>query len=263
MQRGVLNVCRGLTLLVCVWGLGACSGPVDPLARYHNKSATMIYQSAQKNLHKKNYVEAKQDLSALDAMYPFGEYAAQSQLEAIYANYMAGDSDLAIASADRYISLYPRSPKVAYALYMRGLANFDMSGNWAQRLFGMDLSDRDPSHFTESFGAFKRLVTYYPRSIYTPNALLRMAYIRNILAERNLKLAEYYTNRMSYLASSNRASAVIQNFQGAPSVIPALAMKARSDAKLGLQASAQKTWRLMQQYYPAAYQAYQNKPTRG
>ena len=236
--------------LLCSFLLAACSESNDDFSEYKGKTAAQIYSQAKLNIKKANYDSATHDLNALDTLYPFGPYARMGQLSIIYADYESGDAEMTVASADRYLQLYPRGPNADYALYMRGLASFDMGGTWAQRKLNFDMSLRDLTHYTDSYGAFARLQHWYPKSMYVPNAVVRMAYVRNVLAKHDLALAKYYWTRNSFVAAFNRASLVVKNFQGAPQVKPALAMMVRCDLKLGLRQEAKKAYNVLAVSYP-------------
>jgi outer membrane protein assembly factor BamD len=230
--------------------VAGCSQSSDDLSAYKGKTAAQIYTQARGNIKKGNYNDASHDLTALDTLYPFGPYARPGQLNIIYADYKGGDADMTIASSDRYLQLYPRGPNADYALYLRGLASFDKSGTWAQRKLNFDMSLRDLANFKDSYGAFARLVNWYPKSPYAANAIVRMAYLRNLLAKHELNLANYYWQRNSYVAAFNRASAVVRGYQGAPQVIPALAMMAHCDLQLGLTKEAKKTYSILAHNFP-------------
>lgn len=251
-MRTVFRLSALIGIVVLVLGMAGCGGSTDNISAYKGKTAQQIYGQAQTNINKGNFQSASQDLVALDTLYPFGPYARLGQLDMIYSNYAGGEPEMAVVSADRYLRLYPRTKSADYALYMRGLSSFNMSGTWAQRKLNMDLSVRDLNNFKESYGAFARLVHWYPQSIYTPNAKLRMAYIRNLISRHEMELATYYYNRLSYVAAYNRASAVVAHYQGSPYVIPALAMQVQCDIKLGLIPEALKTYKVMQYNYPNA-----------
>jgi outer membrane protein assembly factor BamD len=51
--------------------------------------------------------------------------AQQAQLERAYAYYKAGDQAQAHATLDRFIKLHPASPALDYALYLKGIVNFN------------------------------------------------------------------------------------------------------------------------------------------
>src|SRR5690625_4263538 len=50
-----------------------------------------FYQVIQSNLDARRWDLAIQNLQALEAQFPFGDYADQAQLELIYARYRSGD----------------------------------------------------------------------------------------------------------------------------------------------------------------------------
>jgi len=55
----------------------------------------------------------------------------------------------------------------------------------------------------------KYLTTRFPESKYTPDALDRMRYIVNSLADSDVNTARYYFRRGAYLAAINRAQRAI------------------------------------------------------
>ena len=190
------------------------------------------------------------DLAALDGLYPFGPYAQQGQLDAIYAYYKDGEQAMALASAERYIRLYPRSSRIDYAYYMEGLTNFEMGGGWLQNKLGLDRSERDITNYESAYASFSLLVTRFPRSPYTQDSLARIRFIRNLLAKHELSVAKFYEKRGAYVGAVNRATYIVQHFQGSTSVIPALGLLVRCDRKLGLQKQASQTVALLAYNYP-------------
>ncbi|WP_304985812.1 outer membrane protein assembly factor BamD [Coxiella-like endosymbiont] len=158
----------------------------------------------------------------MDAIYPFGPHAQQAQLDIIYAYYKNGDIGSAIVAADRYIRLYPRGYHVDYAYYMRGIIGFDLRLSWIQKLAGVNPASRDISTLQESYRAFATLVDMFPQSPYVPDALIRMKYIHNLMAQREIMIAQFYLKRHAYVAAANRATYVVQHFQDSPEAIKGL-----------------------------------------
>ncbi len=227
----------------------------EPMAAYKNKSDEQIFESGERNLAKGKYDAAVKDFEALDTLYPFGEYTQQAQLDIIFAYYKNDDSASALAAADRYIRLYPRGPNVDYAYYLKGLVNFGRSENWYQKLFPTDISDRDLNYMEESFDDFNALVQRFPESPYAPDARKRMLYIRNILARHELKVAKFYYERKAYVAAANRGHYIVEHYQGAPEVIPALEIMIKSYRELGETNMANETAELLQRNYPDSPEA--------
>jgi outer membrane protein assembly factor BamD len=102
-----------------------------------------FYDKIQKSLKAKNWQLAIGNLQLLESQFPFGKYAEQSQLELIYAHFMSSDYSSSITSAERFIRLHPQHPNVDYAIYVKGLSEFNQSGRLFDGLFDLDNSSRD------------------------------------------------------------------------------------------------------------------------
>ena len=231
--------------------LTACAHKeVNPWKNYEGKSSAEIFHQGEQHLAKKKYEKASMDFAALDALYPFGPYSQQGQMDIIYALYMNGDNTSGLAAADRYIRLYPQDPHIDYVYYMKGLMSFDQDFNWYQRTFGMDPAPHDLSGKRESYTAFNQIVNIYPNSIYAQDSALHMAFIRNMMARKELDIAEFYMERKAYVAAANRASSVVQHYSGSPSIPHALEIMAKAYQGAGLPDLADKSYRLLQTNYP-------------
>ena len=180
------------------------------------------YENARDAMNSGNFNEAEQNLDYLETYYPFGRYAEQAQLDLIYARYQNLDLEGARAAADRFLRLNPQSDHADYALYMRGLASYNLDIGLAARYFPVDVSARDPGEQRQAFRDFSELLNRYPSSEYAPDARQRMIAIRNRLAELELYAARYYISREAYIAANNRARYIIENYSTTPSVEEAL-----------------------------------------
>lgn len=239
-----------LILMVGLILVGCSKKDVDPYAAYRNKTSDELFNGGEQALAKKNYSSAVKQFEALDAMYPFGPYAQQGQLDIIYAYYKNNDDDSAVAAADRYTRLYPQGPHTDYAYYMRGLDGFNQGLSWIQKLVGVDPAPRDISSMQQSFASFSTVVTQFPNSPYAPDSAIRMAYIRNLLARREVMTAKFYYDHHAYVAAANRASYVVQHFQGSPQVKDALVIMVDSYRELHLTQWANATNAILQANYP-------------
>src|SRR5205085_8471734 len=101
------------------------------------------------------YAEAKDELNsgAFDKAIPLFErlegraagtpLAQQAQLEKAYAQYKSNDHASALATLDRFMKLHPASPAVDYALYLKGIVNFNDNLGPLSFIARQDLSERD------------------------------------------------------------------------------------------------------------------------
>lgn len=206
----------------------------DPAVRYQNQSAEQLFHSAENHLARGKNSTAIKQYEALDALYPFNPHAEQAQLDMIYAYYESGDMPSAVASAKRFIRLFPDSPHIDYAYYMKGLANFSQDRGWLQRYFPTDSSARDPGTAYQAFDDFDELLRLYPESAFACDARQRMVFLRDMFANHELHVATYYYRRGAFVASANRATYIIDHYEDTPQVEPALGLLVKSYRHLGL-----------------------------
>lgn len=237
MKYRSLIGCIALTL-----GISACTsskGPDDGL------SAKEIYAKAQASMKDKDYKAAITHYEALDSNYPFSKYSDKALLGQVYAYYESEDFASAGAVAQRFIHLYPRHPKVDYAYYMKGLSNFQQDRGVFAKLFPLDASWRDIGTQEQAYQDFAQLMTRYPDSPYSADARQHMVYLRNQVAQKELNMAQFYFDRKLYVASANRASFVVENFQQSPQSREALKVLAEANKALALNKPAQDAERVL------------------
>ena len=187
---------------------------------------------------------------ALESRFPFGRFAAQAQIEIVYAYYRNGDNEAARAAADRFIRLHPDNENIDYAYYMRGLSSFQDNGGFISRFIPVDRTKRDPGRAQESFNDFSQLLALYPDSPYAADARARMVFLRNNLAAYEIHVANYYMERRAYIAALRRGQYVVENFQGTPAVADGMAVIVEAYLRLGLNDLADTSLELLQENYP-------------
>ena len=243
-----------LTCLSAAFFLTGCHEAYvqDPYKNYEKFSAAELYTRAKASLDKKKYDKAVQDFEALDGLYPFNPYAKQARLDIIAAYHKSGDDDATIVAADRYLHLQPRSKEAEYAYYMKGVASFSRGQSWLQKKFNVSAADRDPKRLLQAYQAFKTVVTAYPNSQYKQDSQERMTYIRSLLAQHELRVADYYYAREAYVAAANRAAKVVSQFKQSGHVADALAMMVKCYRKLHLTDQAELSYARLQKDYPTS-----------
>ncbi len=232
-----------LTLMIL--SLSACSLLPEQEDETKGWSANRFYTEASSNLREGNYETAIKYYELLEARYPFGKYALQSQIDLAYAYYRDGQHESALAAADRFIRLHPEHPATAYALYLKGLVNFNRRLGFLTRYIPTDTSQRDPGAALNSYKDFAELVRRHPNSEYADDARKRMIYLRNNLAKYELHVAEYYMQRGAYVAAAKRASTVVEKYQRTPSAKRALELMIIAYTRLGKDDLAQDALRVL------------------
>lgn len=239
-------------IIVCLVLLltGCSSTTSDPEVVFKGQSEYQIYTTGYHYLLKGKYSKAIKNFEGLQALYPFGAYAQQTDLYIIYAYYMDDDIASAEAAADKYTRLYPRDANADYAYYMKGLSNFEQDRGWFQRYFPTDLTYRDPGSARNSFSDFASVIQLFPESPYAPDARQHMVYLRDMYAAYELNVAHYYMIRGAYVAAANRANYVLQHYDGTPEVEDALGILVIAYDQLNLPDLAGQALEVLRYNYP-------------
>lgn len=241
MLRLVLAAAAGLTI-------AGCSTTTED--KTANWSPNRLYAEAKDEMKSGSYDKATLLLEKLEGRAAGTPLAQQAQLEKAYAHYRAAEPAQALSTLDRFMKLHPASPAIDYALYLRGVVNFNDDLGMLSFLTRQDLSERDQKAAKESFEAFKELTTRFPESKYAPDARLRMTYIVNSLAQYEVHVARYYYQRGAYLAAVNRAQSALADYRDVPALEEALYIMIKSYEALRMDKLHEDSKRVLLTNYP-------------
>lgn len=255
-----MQIMKALLGLICVYLLLAgCAKPHkdDAAGVVQNEPVADLYNQANIAMTEGKYSTAIETYRSLQSRYPYGRYAQQTQMELAYAYYKNDEPEAALAEVGRFIRLNPAHPNVDYAYYLKGLINAEedkdvFSGFFERFTKFDDLITRDPRSARESFDAFRDLVTLFPDSRYAEDARQRMAYLLDILAQHDVRVAKFYFDRGAYVATVNRAKYIVEYYQQAPAVEDALGIMVAAYREMGLHDLAQDTMRVLRTNFPTS-----------
>jgi outer membrane protein assembly factor BamD len=239
-----------LILAVLLASLVGCKTTPTGSEAFKGKSPEEIYSKGEKALSKKHFKESVSEFEAFDALYPFDSRSEQAQVDLIYAYYRSNDFDSAVAAADRYLRLYPMSPKAPYVCYLRGVVNMERNLSWIYNAFPCDPAKRDLANMQQAFSDFQRVLTLYPNCVYAADAQRRMFHIKGTLARHEYQIAEFYFMRHAYVAAANRASYIVQHLPGTQEVPAALIIMVKSYRALGHEELANDALEVLRLNYP-------------
>lgn len=243
----MIRILVGLWLLL---SLSACATLQDEKDEARGWSAQKLENEANLALKKGEYEKAIRYYEVLESRYPLGRIAQQAQLNMLYAYYQNDEPESALLAADRFIKLYPRHPYIDYAYYMKGVISFNQNFGPVERFFPIDLTERDQVGAKRAFKAFGELVERFPNSPYSQDAIQRMQYLRNGLANYELNVADYYMRRGAYVAAANRAQYTLEHYDGAPAVPQALVILVEAYQAMQLADLARDALRVLKLSYP-------------
>jgi outer membrane protein assembly factor BamD len=226
---------------------GCSSAPIDKTA---GMSPNRLYAEAKDEMGSSQWDKAVPLLEKLEARAAGTPLAQQAQLDKAYAHYKAAEPAQALATLDRFIKLHPASPALDYAIYLKGIINFNDDLGLLSSITRQDLSERDQKAAKESFESFKELVARFPDSRYASDARQRMAYIVGSLAQYEVHVARYYYKRGAYLAAANRAQQAVTDYRDVPAIEEALFILYKSYDALGMEQLRDDAKRILEKNYP-------------
>lgn len=165
--------------------------------------AEALYNQGLASLEKKDYDKAAKKFAELEKQYPYSQWQRKALLMTTFSQYENKSYDDAIASAQRYIALYPTSPDIAYAYYLAGMSNYDQIP---------DIS-RDQARAAKAATFFTQIVEKFPKSEYAEDARTKLQVTRDQLAGKEMLVGRYYLEQHNYAAAINRFREVLGKYQ--------------------------------------------------
>jgi outer membrane protein assembly factor BamD len=247
MKFPLFSACLTFCFAALAFGVAGCgSSP-----KINDKdSPEKLYADARDEMSSGSYDKAIKLLERVEGRAAGTILAQQAQIDQAYAQWKSGERATALATLDRFIKVHPSSPALDYAMYLKGIINFNDNLGILSSLSRQDISERDQQASRDAYQAFKQLVDQFPDSKYSADARVRMDYIVNALAQYELHVARYYYRRGAFLAAANRAQITVRDFQQTPSVEEALYILAQSYDRLGLNDLRDDADRVLKANYP-------------
>jgi outer membrane protein assembly factor BamD len=212
--------------------------------------AERLYREARDDIDAGAYDRAIKSLERVEGLAAGTLLGQQAQIDLAYVQWKSNERASALTTIERFIKLNPSSPALDYAMYLRGIINFNDNLGLLGTFAGQKLSERDQAASRDAWQAFKQLVEQFPQSKYTPDAKLRMNYILNSLAEYEVNVARYYYRRGAYVAAANRAQQAVSEYPQAPASEEALYLMMASYEKLELKPLRDAAERVLRQNHP-------------
>jgi outer membrane protein assembly factor BamD len=240
---------RALGTLVLAGLLAACSSTVldDP-----NSQAGLdkLYEEAKDDLSVGSYEPAIKKLERVESRAAGTLLGQQAMLDMAWAQFRSNEKAAATTTLERFAKLHPSSPGIEYAMYLKGLVNFNEDLGLFGRLASQDISERDQQASKDALLAFRDLVERYPQSRYADEARTRIDFITNTLARHEVHVARYYQARGAFVAAVNRAQVAVTEYPYAPATEEALAIMMHSYEQLGLKELSADARRVLQKNFP-------------
>lgn len=177
----------------------------DLLDTLANLDKETIYQQAEDLYSEKEYQKARELFSFVYDTFPNDPMGHKAALR-VADTYVAKNDVTSLTEARlRYrdfANRYPNDPDRDYALLMVGQTYS------ARKL----RPDRDLSDIQEALAAYQQLINLYPNSQYLSEAEERVHGLRELLAEHDWLVAEFYRKNKYYLGALWRLEYIEENY---------------------------------------------------
>ncbi len=217
--------------ILAAGALSACTHSVIGTKAQYEKDAPAgeLYNKGLAYVNAGKLKEAVKQFDEVDRQHPYSEDARKALIMSTFASYRKGEFDDTIASANRYLTLYPGTPDAAYAQYLIGQSYFNQIPDVT----------RDQLKTQRALAAMQEVVQRYPESEYADDAQKKILITRDQLAGKEMQIGRYYLERREYLAAINRFKTVTTEYQDTRLVEEALERLVEANLAMGLVGEAQ------------------------
>ena len=201
----------------------------DDSEKFDEMSVEQLYLLAVDRIEAKKYKDAGTAYAEVERQHPYSDWALNAQIMSGYSYYLAKKYEEAEESFTIFIQLHPGHEYVPYAMYMLGLIAYEE----------IPIVERDQTPAKDSIEAFQKLISRFPDTTYAKDGKLKIDFIRDHLAAKEVEIAVYYQSKEAHLAAINRLKGVIKEFETSAQVPEALYRLVVSYLALGLYEEAQ------------------------
>jgi outer membrane protein assembly factor BamD len=211
------------------------------LAKQTGLAAPDLLARGRQNLASKKYGKAIEAFQVLLERFPNSPLASKAQLGLADARMNNKDNVEAEVAFDDFLRLYPADDNVPYALYRKG------------DLLSRQASDpgRDQTKTLEAIKAFTRVLEKDPKGPYAEAAAVKIAALRNRLAEHEKRVISHYLGRKRYASAEARARRALLEYPETPAVPSYLSFLAEALEKQGKKEQAAETRKSLAEKFPA------------
>ncbi len=185
---------------------------------------------------------AVKKFNEVELLYPQSIWAPRSNLMAAYAYYSQLYFNEAIFELERFLDKYKNHPNTDYAYYLIAICHYNQIVD----------EKKDLGEIMKSKTYFNLLIKDFPDTEFAEDARFKLELIEEILASKELYLANYYRDREKWIPAINRYKKIINKYDTTIFVEEALYRLVELNYKLGLIDEAKKYTALLGYNYQSS-----------
>lgn len=192
-----------LVLFMLTFLLQGCGGVIDYFfLGAPEDTAQELYENGMSAMQEKDYGNAVESFSALGDRYPFSPYAIPAKIALGDAYALDKQYFEAAAVYEEFLGMHPRHESVDYVLFQAGKCKYESHRS----------IDLPQNVLSEAIELFQRIPDSYPDSKYREQAVEYIGKCRQLLAEHELFVADFYFKSGSYKSAWARYQYIIDNY---------------------------------------------------
>ena len=223
-----------LLSLLIIFSLISCSEKEEKISliKEDNLEMQMIdaYKEGLKEFNNGDIFFAAKKFNEVELLYPQSIWAPRSILMSAYAYYSQLYFTDAIYELERFLEKYKNHPNTDYAYYLLAVCHYNQIVD----------EKKDLGEIIKSKTYFSLIVAEYPNTDFAEDAKFKLDLIEEILASKELYLANYYLDREKWIPAMNRFKKIVNEYDTTIFVEEALFRLVELNYKLGLEEEAKK-----------------------
>ncbi len=223
-----------LLSLLIIFSLISCSEKKEKISiiKEDNLEMQMIeaYNEGLKEFNRGDIFFAVKKFNEVELLYPQSIWAPRSTLMAAYAYYSQMYFDDAIFELERFLDKYKNHPDTNYAYYLLAVCHYNQIVD----------EKKDLGEIIKAKEYFNLLVKEFPNSDFAEDAKFKLDLIEEMLASKELYLANYYLDREKWIPAINRYKRIVNEYDTTIYVEEALYRLVELNYKLGLMDESRK-----------------------
>lgn len=202
--------------------------------------AELIYENAARELEEGHWKKASDEFEKIFFQHPGNDLTPKAELMQAYSLYLAGEYDEVVDVLEIFIKLHPRNESIAYAYYLKALANYVQISNVKL--------DQSRTRFAKE--GFEEVIMRFPGTKYAIDASLKLDLVDDHLAGKEMLVGRYYLKKRNPISAIKRFQTVIDQYDTTSHAPEALYRLVESNIMLGLKDEAKKYAEVLGYNYP-------------
>ena len=188
------------------------------------------YNEGLKEFNEGDVFFAAKKFNEVELLYPQSIWAPRSNLMAAYSYYSQMYFTDAIFELERFLDKYKNHPNTDYAYYLLAICHYNLIVD----------EKKDLGEIIKAKDYFILLIEEFPTTDFAEDAKFKLELIQEILASKELYLANYYLDREKWIPAMNRYKKIVNDYDTTIFIEEALYRLVELNYKLGLTNEAKK-----------------------